>query len=633
MSWDDTENYRMGGSYKWPSLADVLEYRRQVKEVVIDVIENAPLEFPITPQSPWWSLFMGMEHERIHLETSSVLIRQLPIDHVQKPTNWIYAPPKISDAAVRNEMITVPEGTVRFGKPVDFPSYGWDNEYGQVEMNAPEFEASKYLVTNREFFEFVNAGGYKNKQYWTDEGWKWVTYCGANHPTFWVCQEGCKSRCGAALSSYSHCLPRVVENGHANGSMNGETNTTKYRYRTVYDVIDMPWDWPVDINYHEAKAFCKWKGPDYRLPTEAEHHRMRGDPDPSTDILCDPVFRKDTNINLQFKYGSSNPVNMFPATPLGFHDIYGNVWEWVEDHFNGLPGFEATYLYNDFSTPCFDGRHTLMMGGSWASTGSSEASRFSRYAFRRHFFQHAGFRVVKSANPAPVRLCGCEVYVLGVGVEDNPVQLPICDKEKCWLPSTNGQFQYEVESNLVNLLDEEYGGGIQKTNSQIAYYESVVQKYNCKTSSALHIGCGAGYTSLMLSKTFESVVGIDYCGRYINSAMQIQKDGRLKFGSGKEAKIPDTIDAKKVTFIQLTWLPNEIENHDFVLVEFLDRVISPTSWLVKLWECITTDGLLVLSTSSKWTIDSLTREIGKWFKMVENTAQRDKMITVWKMKN
>lgn len=39
---------------------------------------------------------------------------------------------------------------------------------------------------------------------------------------------------------------------------------------------------------------------------------------------------------------------------------------------------------------------------------------------------------------------------------DNPVQLPACDK-KCWLPSTNGQFQYEVESNLTNLLDGQYG--------------------------------------------------------------------------------------------------------------------------------------------------------------------------------
>ena len=43
----------MGGSYQWPSLADVLEYRRQVREVVIDVIKNAILKFPITQESPW----------------------------------------------------------------------------------------------------------------------------------------------------------------------------------------------------------------------------------------------------------------------------------------------------------------------------------------------------------------------------------------------------------------------------------------------------------------------------------------------------------------------------------------------------------------------------------------------------
>ena len=48
------------------------------------------------------------------------------------------------------------------------------------------------------------------------------------------------------------------------------------RYRAIFDVLEMPWDWPVDVNYHEAKAFCTWKGPQYRLPTEAEHHRMRG---------------------------------------------------------------------------------------------------------------------------------------------------------------------------------------------------------------------------------------------------------------------------------------------------------------------------------------------------------------------
>ena len=44
----------------------------------------------------------------------------------------------------------------------------------------------------------------------------------------------------------------------------------------MFDVVDMPWDWPVEVNYHEAKAFCVWKGPEYRLPAEAEHHVMRG---------------------------------------------------------------------------------------------------------------------------------------------------------------------------------------------------------------------------------------------------------------------------------------------------------------------------------------------------------------------
>ena len=90
------------------------------------------------------------------------------------------------------------------------------------------------------------------------------------------------------------------------------------------------------------------------------------------------------------------------------------------------------------------------------------------------------------------------------------------------------------------------------------------------------------------------VVGVDYCGRFISTAMQIQNDGVVKFNGGKEARIPDGVEAKNVNFVQvgcpnhcdvltmllilqLTWLPNEVENHDFVLVEFLDRVVSPKS--------------------------------------------------------
>jgi hypothetical protein len=55
-------------------------------------------------------------------------------------------------------------------------------------------------------------------------------------------------------------------------------------------------------------------------------------------------------------------------------------------------------LYDDFSTPCYDGEHNIIMGGSFISTGD-EASVFSRFHFRPHFFQHAGFRIVSSEAP------------------------------------------------------------------------------------------------------------------------------------------------------------------------------------------------------------------------------------------
>lgn len=96
---------------------------------------------------------------------------------------------------------------------------------------------------------------------------------------------------------------------------------------------------------------------------------------------------------LVIRFGSASPVNLFAASSVGVYDAQGNVWQWQEDHFNGLPGFESHYLYDDFSSPCFDGRHTMILGGSFISTGD-EASRFARFAFRRHFIQHAGFRYV-----------------------------------------------------------------------------------------------------------------------------------------------------------------------------------------------------------------------------------------------
>lgn len=56
--------------------------------------------------------------------------------------------------------------------------------------SVPKFEASKYLVSNKEFVEFFVCGGYSNKELWTKEGWQWKTERQLNHPLFWVCDNG-----------------------------------------------------------------------------------------------------------------------------------------------------------------------------------------------------------------------------------------------------------------------------------------------------------------------------------------------------------------------------------------------------------------------------------------------------------
>lgn len=77
--------------------------------------------------------------------------------------------------------------------------------------------------------------------------------------------------------------------------------------------------------------------------------------------------------------------------------MFGNAWEWTSDYFCALPGFQVHPYYEDFSTPCFDGLHHVIQGGSFISTGN-ECSVHSRFHFRPHFYQHAGFRIVESTD-------------------------------------------------------------------------------------------------------------------------------------------------------------------------------------------------------------------------------------------
>jgi hypothetical protein len=59
-----------------------------------------------------------------------------------------------------------------------------------INSRVPAFEASKFMITNGEYLEFVESGGYDDEKFWTEEGWKWKEYRQSKHPVFWICNHG-----------------------------------------------------------------------------------------------------------------------------------------------------------------------------------------------------------------------------------------------------------------------------------------------------------------------------------------------------------------------------------------------------------------------------------------------------------
>lgn len=363
MSWDDMSKNEI----EWPTIEDCRAYRQDAYNVIKSVIEtHNDLADPSTldMSHPLWALLMAMEHERIHLETSSVLIRELPLNLVSPPEYWPPLAPETLHAQtdehqIQNKLIRVNETPVNLGKANDFPTFGWDNEYGHESLKVTGFQVSQFLVSNKEFLSFVSDGAYLDDRYWSEEGNKWRIYANTKFPTFWV---------------------------------KDDTQTNKFKLRTCFALIDMPWNWACIVNFHEAKAFCAWKSikenRPYYLISESQHQVLKN--------LC----QAPNNYNSRLKYASESAVNAHPyqISDTDFiYDISGNVWQWSEDTFRPLPGFEVHHLYDDFSTPCFDGKHQMILGGSFISSGD-EASNYARFHFRPHFFQHCGFRLVSNED-------------------------------------------------------------------------------------------------------------------------------------------------------------------------------------------------------------------------------------------
>lgn len=588
MSWDDMSKNEID----WPNVDSVHEYRRTVYGIITDLIKNhqalADGHATIDRDSSLWALFMGFEHERIHLETSSVLIRELPVQLVQRPAEWpdycsvsvAGSPgPLLGQDYPPNELLSVPEGLAKIGKPSNFPTYGWDNEYGGRTRTIPEFFATRYLICNGEFWQFVADGGYQKKNFWSETGWKWREFRNVKAPTFWV--------------------------------PSGPAGSHEYKLRTCFEVIAMQWDWPAIVNFHEAKAYLKWRtqrdGIDgsYRLMSEMEQCRLRNQVEPEPEgHRCQrgalAELEPPLEANIELRFGSEGPVERAETGHQKFTDVVGNVWQWCEDHFNPLTGFKVHKFYDDFSTPCFDGEHQMILGGSFISAGD-EASPFARFHFRPHFFQHAGFRMIHS----PTGSMG--------------------GAAKIGSPEFVGE-RYEFTKTLSAYLANHYGttelqmpfgnGPTEATSfPQRAAHKLIdwCKKLDVRTERALDICCGVGGATFALANMFDHVVGIDLSSKCIETAKTLQGSGSINYEVCEEGQIMTecvaTIDKSlrdRVTFrrADACSLPADFVDFDAVLLaNALDRLPSPMSLLGRLAGprgIVKKGGIVLITTPFTW---------------------------------
>jgi len=543
MEWDDLES----SNYKWPKVQEVREYRNRVKELVEGLIGSLDFTLPIEEDSPMWIILMGIEHEKIHIETSLVLHRQMPIEYVQDIEVFSICPKSAN--APENEMIKINASSAKLGKDKSHHLYGWDNEYGVYEEEVPAFETSKYLVSNGEYMAFVEDGGYEAEKFWDEEGLTYLKNTNAKHPAFWIYEDGI------------------------------------YRYRALTREIDMPLDWPVEVNALEAEAFCRYKsekeGIAYSLPSESEY-RVMYEQAGLEDI---PAFDEQT-ANLNFShYSSSVPVNTFAFN--GIYDVVGNVWQWSKTPIRAFEGFNVHKAYDDFSVPTFDEKHALILGSSWASSGNI-ITKHSRYAFRKHFYQNAGFR-----------------YVVSKKEEEDMVDI------------------YESDELVSQYCEFQYGDTHFGVENFAVSCAKVAAKFATNKTKALDLGCATGRATFELAKTFDEVEGIDFSARFVQAGAKLKNDGYLAFTSREEG---DLVSKKRVSIEEFGYenlkdkvsfwqgdacnMKPNFTSYDFIMAtNLIDRLYEPKLFLESVDERLNSDGVLMITSPYTWQESSTKKEL------------------------
>lgn len=353
------------GKYPRPTVLQSIKYRKEIEKLFLDFLRYDNFDSVENPLGLVRDIQTAINHERQHQELMVYDFQYYFSRFIRENDNYF---PKTSSSIevlerVNKEMIFIEGGIFEMGSKGS--GFCYDNELPQHKVYLNDYNIDNSLVTNREFIEFIESGGYQNYRYWLADGWDLVTTENWDSPLYWSFDKD-------------------------------RSKWIKKDFRGISEIKESE---PVtNLSYYEADAFCKWSKK--RLPTEAEWEKASSWDNSTESKTLYPWGNNDiTNLHanlLDMSIWHPTEAGCFPKgkSHYGCYQMLGDVWEWTSSEYTLYPGFVSRF---EEYTDKWAINQKVLRGGSFATPKKQIRNTYRNYFKPGERILFSGFRCAADA--------------------------------------------------------------------------------------------------------------------------------------------------------------------------------------------------------------------------------------------
>lgn len=341
-----------------PTVSDIKYYRQHVDQKIMALLDT---DNGLTPEQIHLVL-LGLNHEQQHQE---LILTDLKYNLSFNPLYPIYATAKFpegqapeseqSNAITPLEFIEFGGGVYNFGKKGS--GFCFDNETPRHQALVNDFRLANRLITNAEFCQFIDAGGYQNPQFWLADGWQWIQKNAIKAPLYWH------------LESENRQQPQ------------------RYEFRlTGYGQLH-PQQPVTHVSFYEADAYARWAGK--RLPSEYEWEIA------SKKRTIEGTFVESKSFHPLMVKSCSDDVSNKDIFNDGMKQLFGDCWQWTKSAYSPYPGFKTAPGPVGEYNGKFMCNQMVLRGGSCATPKDHIRATYRNALYPQDRWQFTGIRLAE----------------------------------------------------------------------------------------------------------------------------------------------------------------------------------------------------------------------------------------------